>query len=119
MIDAAQALVPPDSSLTAVSDNEGSYALLSGDYYARVAFDDGGLALEDVLAAVGERAAAEGWVERYRCDRPGAVKVGYSRDNLKISVTVWKPIVEENDNSIRVQRLGDGNDWPPRDCSLA
>jgi len=38
--------------------------------------------------------------------------------NYKANVWVWKPPVE-NDNFIRIQRIGDGNAWPPKDCSLA
>jgi hypothetical protein len=114
MFDAGQGLVPPDSSVLWAYDNEGAYAPLSGDYQVEVIFDDGGLTLDGVLQAIEQRASEEGWVERYRCDRPGAILNGYSRDNLKLDVRLPKPMVDD-DNSIRVQRIGEGNLWPP-DC---
>jgi hypothetical protein len=114
MFDAGHALAPPDSAVLFAYDNEGAYAPLSGDYEVYVIFDDGGLTLDGVLDAIERRAAAEGWAERYRCDRPGAVLVGYQRDSLKLDVRLPKPMIDD-DNSIRVQRIGDGNRWPP-DC---
>lgn len=105
--------MPPDSTVLWAYDNEGACAPLSGDYQVEVIFDDGWLSLEAIFEAVESRAAADGWVERYRCDRAGGVTVGFSRDNLKVDVMVWKPVVNDRDNSIRVQRIGDGNLWPP------
>lgn len=118
MIDAGRALVPPESSVISDSDNEGAIGLLSGDYQAYVYFADAGLGPEDLVDAVADHAEEQGWSERYRCDQPGGWIVGYSRGNYKANVWVWKPPVE-NDNFIRIQRIGDGNEWPPRDCSLA
>jgi hypothetical protein len=118
MIDAGRALVPPESSLISVTDNEGAIGALSGDYQARVYFGDAGLSTEELVDLVAHHAEGQGWAERYRCDNPGGWIVGYSRDNYKANVWVWKPPVE-NDNFIRIQRIGDGNAWPPKDCSLA
>ena len=117
MVDAARGLVPPETSETSWSDREGQNRLLTGDYLVYVHFDNGEqLAPEAVLDAVANNAADLGWAERYRCDRPGAWIAGYSRDKLKSGVTVWKPMVDD-DNQIYVMRMGDGNAWPPEDCS--
>ena len=118
MIDAGRALVPPESSVISDSDNEGAIGILSGDYQAYIYFGDAGLGPEQMVDAVAAHAEEQGWSERYRCDRPGAWIVGYSRDDYKANVRVPKPPVGD-DNSIRIQRIGDGNQWPPSDCSLA
>jgi hypothetical protein len=120
MIDTAEALVPPESSVTEIIDNSEGLPLEVGDYDAHVYFDAGGLTPEELLGVLEDRAADQGWTEEYRCDLLGAVKVGYSRDDLKIDVRVRKPGEEADyDASIRVQKLGDGNPWPPASCRLA
>jgi hypothetical protein len=118
MIDAGRALVPPESSVISDSDNEGAIGILTGDYQAYIYFADAGLGPEELVDAFAIHAHEQGWSERYRCDKPGGWIVGYSRDNYKANVWVWKPPVE-NDNYVRIQRIGDGNEWPPKDCSLA
>jgi hypothetical protein len=118
MIDAGRALVPPESSVISDSDNEGAIGGLTGDYQAYVYFADVELGPEELVDAFAAHAQEQGWSERYRCDEPGGWIVGYSRDNYKANVWVWKPPVE-NDNYVRIQRIGDGNEWPPKDCSLA
>jgi hypothetical protein len=115
IVDAGRALVPPETSETGWSDTEGQHAMLTGDYEVYVDFDDGGLGPEAVVDAVAGHAAEQGWVERLRCERPGAWIVYYTRDNLKGRVRVPKPPVE-GDNTILLQRIGDGNDWPPESC---
>ena len=117
MIDAARGLVPPETSETSRGDNEGAWAPLSGDYRVHVDFDDGGLGPEAVVDAVARHAAEGGWVERLRCERPGAWIVYYTRDKLKGRVRVPKPPIED-DNSVLLQRIGDGNEWPPETCDL-
>jgi hypothetical protein len=116
MIDAARGLVPPETSETSWSDTEGQYAMLTGDYEVNVHFDDGDqLGPDAVVDAVARRASEQGWVERLRCERPGAWIVYYTRDNLKGRFRVPKPPLED-DNSVLLQRIGDGNEWPPDDC---
>jgi hypothetical protein len=120
MIDTAKALVPPESSVTEVIDNSEGLPFEVGDYYAYVYFDAGGLTPERLLRVLADRAAEQGWTEEYRCDLLGAEKVGYSRDHLKVDISVRKPGKEADyDASIRVQRLEDGNPWPPASCRLA
>jgi len=55
-------------------------------------------------------------VERLRCERPGAWILYYTRDNLESLFRVPKPPVDD-DNSLILQRVRDGNEWPPEDCS--
>lgn len=50
--------------------------------------------------------------ERYRCEVFAGVTLGYSRDELQVDVSVRinrEPVVA----NIRIQRLGEGNPWPP------
>lgn len=115
IIDAGRALVPPQASETSWADTEGQYAMLNGDYEVHVAFDDGGLVPEAMVEAFASHAAERGWLERLRCESPGAWIVYYTRDHLKARVRVRKPSLED-DNSILLQRIGEGNDWPPEDC---
>jgi hypothetical protein len=97
MIDAGRALVPPESSVISDSDNEGAIGGLTGDYQAYVYFAHVGLGPEELVDAFAVQSQEQGWSERYRCDKPGAWMGGYSRDNYKANVWVWKPPVE-NDN---------------------
>jgi hypothetical protein len=60
------------------------------------------------------QAERRGWEERYRCDTAAGIKLGYSRDDLKVDVSV-RMNNEPADARIRVQRLDEGNPWPP-DC---
>lgn len=118
MIDAARALVPPETSETSWSDTEGQYAMLTGDYEVNVSFDNGDqLVPQEIVDAIAGHAAEQGWVEHLRCERPGAWIVYFTRDGLKGRVRVPKPPLDD-DNSILLMRIGDGNDWPPERCDV-
>jgi hypothetical protein len=120
MIDTAGTLVPPGSSVIEVVDNSEGLVFEVGDYWATLHIDDGGLAPDALLSTIDELAAGQGWAERYRCDLLDGWKVGYSRDDFKVSIAVFERDEDaEYHASVHIQRLGDGNDWPPRDCSLA
>ena len=95
MIETAGALVPAESLVTEVNDNSEGLTLEVGDYYALVYFDAGGLTREGLMRVLEDRAAEQGWTEEYRCDLAGAVKVGYSRDQLKIDIGVLKPATKQ------------------------
>ena len=111
MIEAAKSLVPPRSHILAVSDNGKGLTIVEGDYWADIRIDDGGLGA-GLLAALEEQAAAAGWEERYRCDRLSGVSLGYVQDDLKVDVSAHTN-KEPVEGRIRIQRLGDGNSWPP------
>ncbi len=113
MIDAAESLVPPESEILEVTDNSKGLTIEVGDYWAAVQFSDGGLG-PALLEAVKDRVSAGGWEERYRCDVPAGVTLGYVRDDLKVDVSV-RTKKESVDGYIHIQDLGDGNPWPP-DC---
>ena len=115
MIDAARALVPPETTGTGWDDKEGQYAMLNGDYEVRAYFDDGDLAPEAIVDAFTAHSAEQGWVEQLRCERPGAWIVYYTWEKWEGRLRVPKPPVED-DNSIVLQRVGDGIDWPPEAC---
>jgi len=112
MINVAASLVPEGSQIIDLGDNTG-LAILVGDYDASLRIDDGGLG-PGLLAAIEEEAAANGWDERYRCEVLAGVRLGYARENFKVDVSV-RTNEEPVDASIRIQRIGDGNPWPP-DC---
>jgi hypothetical protein len=109
MIAAAESLVPPRSEVLDVIDNSRDLTLWEGDYWAALQINDGGLGAE-LLTAVKDRAGAGGWLERYRCDLRGAVRLGFVRDDLKVDVSVTT--AEPLSARIWVQRLGDGDAWP-------
>lgn len=114
MIDVAKSLVPPESEILEVTDNSMGLTIEVGDYWARVLINDGGLGA-GLLQAVEGQAGAEDWQERYRCEVPAGVKLGYSRDAFKVDVSV-RTKAEPVEGVIRIQRIGDGNPWPPSDC---
>jgi hypothetical protein len=114
MIEVAKSLVPPESEILEVTDNSPGLMIEVGDYWERVLISDGGLG-PGLLQAVEDRAGAEGWEERYRCEMPLGTKLGYSRDPFKMDVSV-RTEEEPIEGVIRIQRIGDGNPWPPSDC---
>ena len=112
MIEIAKSLVPEGSEVTEMAENTG-LAVEVGDYYGSILIDDGGLG-PALLQAIEDRAVAEGWQERYRCDVPAGVTLGYSREDLQLDISAYSnldPVFAR----IRIQRLGDGNAWPS-DC---
>lgn len=113
MIDAAESLVPPESEILEVNDNSKGLTIEVGDYWAALQISDGGLGPE-LLGAMEDRARTGGWEERYRCELRDGVQVGYVRDDLKVDVTVITTD-EPGRAYVNIQRLGDGNPWPP-DC---
>jgi hypothetical protein len=117
MIDMAKSFVPPASEVLEVSDNSTGLTIEVGDYWARVHVDDGGLG-PGLLEAIEGQASSGGWEETFRCDLSGGVAIGYSRDEFKVDVSV-RTKKDPVDAVVRIQRIGDGNPWPPQDCSLA
>ena len=113
MIEAAKGLVPPESEILEVSDNSKGLTIEAGNYWAALQISDGGLG-PALLEAVEDRASAGGWDEQYRCDLRDGVQLGYARDDLEVDVSVGTRD-ESVRGRIRIQRLGDGNPWPP-DC---
>jgi hypothetical protein len=113
MIDAAESLVPSESEILEVNDNSKGLTIEVGDYWVALRISDGGFGPE-LLRAIEERAGANGWQERYRCDVPAGVTLGYVRDDYKVNLGV-RTNKESVDAYIHIQRLGDGNPWPP-DC---
>lgn len=111
MIEAAEGLVPAGSEILEVTDNSKGLTIVEGDYRAALQISDGGLGPE-LLEAIEDRASDEGWEERYRCDVPAGVTLGYVRDDYKVDVGV-RTKKESVDAYIHIQRLGDGNPWPP------
>lgn len=111
MIEAAESLVPPESEILEVTDNSKGLTIVNGDYWAALQISDGGLG-PALLDAVQEQAKAEGWQERYRCDVPAGVTLGYVRDDYQVDVGV-RTKKEAVDAYIHIRRLGDGNPWPP------
>jgi hypothetical protein len=112
MINVAASLVPEGSQIIGLADNTG-LAILVGDYDASLRIDDGGRG-PGLLEAIEEQAAADGWDERYRCEVSAGVRLGYARENLKVDVSVLTN-KEPVGARIHIQRIGDGNPWPP-DC---
>ena len=111
MIEAARSLVPPRSQILEVSDNGNGLTMIEGDYWADIRIDDGGLGA-GLPGALEQQAAAEGWEERYRCERLSGVGLGYVKDDYKVDVSAHTN-KEPIEGRIRIQRLGDGSPWPP------
>jgi hypothetical protein len=114
MIEVAKTFVPPESEVVEVYDNSTGLTIEVGDYWARVRINDGGLGPR-LLEAVEGHARAGGWEERFRCDLHAGVRIGYSRDEFKVDVSV-RTKQDPVDAVIGIQRIGDGNSWPPADC---
>jgi hypothetical protein len=110
MIDVAKSLVPEGSEISAVTENTGP-TWVNGQYSAALEITDGGLG-PGLLDAIEDLAVAGGWEERYRCEVPAGVTLGYSRDDHQVDVSVRTerdPVA----GRVRIQRLGEGNPWPP------
>ena len=110
MIDVAKSLVPDGSVITGITENTGP-TWVNGQYSAAIEITDGGLG-PSLLDAIEDLAAAGGWQEQFRCEIPAGVTLGYSRDDHQVDVDVRS----EDDpvtGSVRIQRLGEGNPWPP------
>jgi hypothetical protein len=110
MIEVAKSLVPEGSEITTVTENTGP-TWVNGQYSGLLEITDGGLG-PGLLDAIEELASAGGWEERYRCEVLAGVTLGYSRDDLQVDVSVRTerdPVA----GSVRIQRLGEGNPWPP------
>ena len=111
MIEAAGTLVPSKSDILEVTDNSKGLKPVVGDYWAALLISDGGRGAR-LLPAIEERATDAGWVEQYRCDVVSGIQLGYRRDDFKVDVSV-RTLKDPVTAFISIQRVGDGNPWPP------
>jgi len=88
ILGAAESLVPPQSDVTEVTENDTGLSFEAGPHFAIYEITDGGLgpALE---GAIEEQAQATGWEMTERSEKANANELRFARDDLEAIVAIW------------------------------